>query len=57
MLNIMYLLEAARLRGIKDRIRTIISMRVLKPDDSTKTLKVHTVYLCDFDKTKLITES
>lgn len=30
-------------------------MRVLKPDDSTKTLKVHTVYLCDFDKTKLIT--
>lgn len=57
MLNIMYLLEAARLRRIKDRIRTIISMRVLRPDDSTKTLQVHTVYLCDFDKTKLITES
>lgn len=57
MLNVMYLLEAARLQGIKDRIRTIISMRVLKPDDSTKTLKVHAVYLCDFDKTKLITES
>lgn len=57
MLNIMYLLEAARLPEIKDRTKTIISMRVLKPNDSTKTAKVHAVHLCGFGKTTITTES